>query len=366
MAVYFIYPQKDATIYSEENSMNTGLSEILDLSKSSSPTYPLYSAVGRALIQFDNTDINNTLNRYIGTSSYSASLRLFLANASAIPLNYDLQVYAISGAWDMGTGRITDEPIVSNGVTWKYSTANGNAWQNAAFAAGVTASFFTGSNPGGGVWYVNTLSTQSFDYRSSLDTCFDVTSTVKQFVSGTIVNNGFIIKNDSSIEFNPSYQYKLTYFSIDTNTIYPPLLELKWDDSVYVPNTSSMSMISGNSVITLGNNPGVFVPDSRVRINVNARDQYPARVFVTSSLFTINQFLPTSSFYSLVDIQTNNIIFDFDDNFTKISTDQNGSFFLMYMNGLEPERYYKLRIKVVSGPVVNIYDDNYYFKIEKR
>ena len=45
----------------------------------------------------------------------------------------------------------------------------------------------------------------------------------------------------------------MQYFSIDTHTIYPPTLEIKWDDSSY--NTGSLSVISNNNnVITLGNN----------------------------------------------------------------------------------------------------------------
>ena len=33
------------------------------------------------------------------------------------------------------------------------------------------------------------------------------------------------------------------------------------------------------------------------------------------------------------------------------------------MNGLEPERYYKILIKTVIGGSTIIFDDNYYFKV---
>jgi hypothetical protein len=33
------------------------------------------------------------------------------------------------------------------------------------------------------------------------------------------------------------------------------------------------------------------------------------------------------------------------------------------MNGLEPERYYKLLIKTIIGETTTILDNNYYFKV---
>lgn len=366
MAVYKIFPSKTATIYSENNTQNTGISEILDLSKVYSLNYPSYSAVGRALVQFDTDDINYALSNYIGSASFSSSLRIFNANATSIPLTYDLKVHAISGSWDQGTGRIDNVPITTNGVCWQYMTANPiSYWSSSSYAQGVTASFFLG-NPGGGTWYTSSIS-QSFDNNSDLDINFDVTSIVNQFVSGAINNNGFIIKNDSSIEFNPNYQYGLYYFSKNTNTIYPPCLELKWDDSVYNPNTgSTMAGNAWGTVISIGNNKGNYSPESIVRFNVNARDQYPQRTFVTSSLYTMNQYLPSSSYYQISDVDTENIIVTFDNNFTKISTDQNGSYFNLYMNGFEPERYYKIEIMIKNSGIISVYDNDYYFKVSKQ
>ena len=35
------------------------------------------------------------------------------------------------------------------------------------------------------------------------------------------------------------------------------------------------------------------------------------------------------------------------------------------MNGLEPERYYKILIQVNNGTSKQVYDNNYYFKVVK-
>ena len=58
------------------------------------------------------------------------------------------------------------------------------------------------------------------------------------------------------------------------------------------------------------------------------------------------------------------IVVDYDTTYTKISCDTSGSYFDIYMNGLEPERYYKLLFKteLSSGETV-ISDNNYYFKV---
>lgn len=366
MAVIKIFPQQDATIYTEFPTQNTGISEILDLTKGPSLNYPSYSSAARVLVKFADSDISGSISKYIGSSPFAATLKLYLTDAGSIPLLYDLEAYAISGSWDMGTGRIDNIPITTNGVSWQNRTASPvNMWSSGSFTAGVTSSFFSG-NPGGGNWYVSTRTTQSFDNRSDLDVHIDVSSIINQYASHSLINDGIIVKNDTLVEFDPNYAYSLHYFSIDTNTIYPPSLDLKWDDSVYTPNTGSMSQISSpNMVVSLGNNRGIYQKDNIVRFNVNVRDQYPQRSFVTSSIFTVNKYLPSSSYYCVRDIDTNNIIFDFDNNYTKISTDQNGSYFNLYMNGFEPERYYKLQIKTIIGGNTLVFDDNYYFKVNK-
>ena len=46
-----------------------------------------------------------------------------------------------------------------------------------------------------------------------------------------------------------------------------------------------------------------------------------------------------------------------------ISNDTTSSFFKLYMDGLEPDRYYKIQIKSTIDGGTYIYDDDYYFKV---
>jgi hypothetical protein len=51
----------------------------------------------------------------------------------------------------------------------------------------------------------------------------------------------------------------------------------------------------------------------------------------------------------LKDLKTNQMVVDFDTSYTKLSADSGSNYFKVYMDGLEPERYYQLMIKTTVG-----------------
>jgi hypothetical protein len=84
---------------------------------------------------------------------------------------------------------------------------------------------------------------------------------------------------------------------------------------------------------------------------------------MTSSVDTVNHYLPNGSLWALKDLDTNEFVIDFDSTHTKISCDPKSNYFDVYMTGLQPERYYKILIQTtVSGSTI-VKDDNYYFKV---
>lgn len=363
MAVLKIFPKKSATLYSYYPSKNTGIDEILDIS--------LYDNqidnrgdVSRAVIKFDTTDINDAFTNYIGTSSYSASLKLYLATAEEIPLEYTLLCYPISGAWDMGTGRSSTIPSSSNGVSW-VNRLNTNVtvnWLTSSFSANVTASFLSSS--GGGNWFYNHESTQSFTYSTVKDINFDITSAIRAIRTGSFTNEGFIIKHSSSLEFQTGSVFELKYFAGPTHTIYPPCLELKWNDFNYI--TGSGSVISNDRiVVTIANNKEIYSEDSIEKFRIHVRDRFPARSFQTSSVYLTNKFLTSSSYWGLKDVDSNEMVVDFDENFTKICADSTSNYFNVYMNGLQQERWYKILIKTNINNSQLILDNDYLFKISQ-
>ena len=374
MAVYKLFPYKDTSLYSMFPSMNTGIDPInqvsnLNFAVDSNPS------VARSLLAFDNTEIQNVLNNKV-TGNWDAHLRSYIATAQGVVEDSILEVFPIYDSWNMGTGTYLDEPITRDGSCWDSPQfGGGNAWNIGGPSLGYTSSFNPTYSPqGGGAWYASSSDgtitypiTQSFDPRSSKDLNITVTSMVEDWYSGSLNNNGFILKWENAIEFNTSklVQPVMQYYTVDTNTIYPPELEIRWDDSTWNTGSSSTTeLFQPNAFIELAENPGIFYSESINRFRLNCRPKYPARVWATSSLYTKQYYLPSgSAWYAIKDLDTDEYVVDFDTNYTRISADISSSYFDVYMNGLEPERYYKILIQVNSEGSTTVYDDDYYFKV---
>ena len=369
MAVYKIFPTQDATIYSLYPSKITGLDPIIE----STTNIDISGApqTSRFLVQFDSVEINDIINNKISGSQWQANFKGYASVLNGLNTTTILEFYLISGSWSMGTGKYNYSPEYSNGVSWAWKSYSGsNAWSINGFSSYVTASY-SGSS-GGGTWYTGSsnssvlpiYSTQSFEYFNSGDIDVDITNMVKAWYSGSIPNNGFIAKQAIEFILSEDYQIEMKFFSRDTNTIYPPQLEFKWRDYIFNTGSSTITALNTiNATVALDENPGVFYPESINKFRVNSRPTYPTRTFQTSSYFTKNYYLPTSSYFSIKDLDTNEVVIDFDDQYTQLSVDEQGSYFILYMNGLEPERYYKILIKTIINGSTLIFDDNYYFKI---
>ena len=379
MAVYKLFPSQDSTIYSFYPTMNTGIDSILEVGNLNINYNPV-PQVSRYLTKFDQSEIEDIIDNKVGEADFSSSLKNYIATAQGVIFDTELYIYPISGSWNNGSGTYLDSPFTENGVSWRYQYyLNSDSWATSGFNPYVTASFVAGYD-GGGTWYTgsddpnntNLEVTQSFTPRSHKDLNVNVTDIVKVWYSSSkniggytdIQNNGFIVKWEDAIEFNESeaIQPIMQFYSVDTNTIYPPVLEIKWDDSSF--ETGSLNEISTSDLfVSLDSNPGVFNLDSVNRFRLNVREQYPTRTFQTSSLYTTTKYLNSGSLYALKDLDTNEFVIDFDPEFTKISCDENGNYFDIFMNGLEPERNYKILIKTtISGSTI-IKDDKYYFKV---
>lgn len=380
MAVYKLFPIKDASIYSFYPVMNTGIDSIIEIGNLNVNFDPI-PQVFRFLTQFDQSEIEDIIDNKVGGTNFSSSLKCYIATAQGVVAQTDIEIYAISGSWNNGSGTYLDSPFTTNGVSWIYRTfENGTVWSPSDFSPYVTASY-SGSAVGGGTWYTgsnnpdhtNLTPTQSFDFRTTKDIDIDVSDIVKVWYSSSysiggytnIQNNGFLVKWEESVEFNSNdaVQPIMQFYSIDTNTIYPPCLEIKWNDQVF-DTGSLLPITTSNLFIGLDNNPGIFYQNSVNRFELNVREEFPARIFQTSSFYTNNKCLNSDSLYAVKDLDTNEFVIDFDAEFTKISCDPiKGNYFDIYMNGLEPERYYSILIQTtISGSTI-IKDDNYYFKI---
>jgi hypothetical protein len=362
MAVYKIFPEESATLYSFYPTKNTGLDEILELSTFLSTNNT--NEVSRILVKFPSDQITDIITNLVSGSNYDAYIKLYLANASSIPVNYTIYSHPISGSWEKGTGRLGNIPETTDGASWDFRNYDsGSPWFGVSFPTNTTGSY-SGTNTGGGLWYTASSyeSTQSFTPALTKDIELKVSNTVKAWFTSSINNEGFIIKHSPSLEFTSQSYFETKYFSNNTHTIYPPCLEIKWNDYIF---SSSLSVASNDKIVaTLDNNKNEYQQDSVQKFRVNVRDQYPTRSFSTSSVYLINKLLPVQSYYSIVDLDTKEIIVDYDTVYTKISADSIGNYFNIYVNGLEPERYYQILIKsIFTNKETIVLDDNYYFKV---
>jgi hypothetical protein len=397
MAVYKIFPTQDTTLYSAYPTMNTGLDAILEVSNKLGLDGNPEAA--RYLVQFDQNEISDIFSDKISGSQYNIYFKNFIAEAQGLNQNTSLEILPLAQSWNNGTGYYLDNPKETDGASWTYSNYSGSGpWNLTGFYSGSTGTIYYTSSyspiyggAGGGNWFFNNSGSlyvvvnyvvpnyianqspytgsanSSFGLRSTKDIEADVSTIVNNWLNNVIPNYGFIVKLTGSQEFNTSQYVQpiFKYYSVDTNTIYPPCLEFRWRDySTVLTGSATGSIINTVDLkMSLSENPGVFYPESKNRFYVNVSPLYPPRVYQTSSLFTNLNYLPTSSYYAIKDLATNEYVVNFDDNYTQISSNSHGNYFDVYMSGLEPERYYSILIKTNINGSTKIFDDNYYFKV---
>ena len=384
MAVYRIFPENDTFIYTEDIQGNAGRDEVLELGG-----YPI-AGVGqtsRMLFKFNTQEIQSAIDNKVAGNTFEAKLHVSLASAYELPSSYSINAYPVYQPWINGVGKFGDIPTDKSGVSWIYRTPQtvvdgapaGDRWllesnlhntQLSEMPAGVTGSYNSTYEGGGGNWYtgsngIDLESTQTFLLNDDNDIDINIATAVLQHYSESIANNGYILKLTDSLEFNTTASIRLKYYSSDTNTIYPPYLEFAWDDSVY--ETGSLSILtSSESVIELTNNKGKYVDEGKQRFRLKARPKYPTRTFTTSSAYATNYALPTASYWGLRDEFTEEMLIPFNTGSTKISCDANGPYFDIYMDGIQPERYYRVLIKTeIDGSTV-VVDNRDTFKVVRN
>ena len=349
MAVYRIFPEKDTTIWSEPNTLgiygNAGLDSVIEIG--GYPDSNLTGRTQRSLIQFKSTDITSTLNTKV-TGNWSSSLHLSLASASEIPTSYTLFAYPVSQSWTNGTGKRDDSPLNKTGVSWQHRGAQENAWN------ALGGDFITSSVSG----------SQTFNLDSDYDVDINVTSIVNSHYSSSIPNYGMVLKLEDTYENYTTASINLKYFGSNTHTIFPPYLEFKWDDSIY---SSSLSELS-TDIATVGikNHKEKYTDSDSARFRLSARPKYPIRSFTTSSIYLTEYKLPCASYWGIKDEYSGEMIVDFDTTFTKVSADNTSSYFDVYMDSLQPERFYRLLVKTTLNDSTIVLDDNNVFKVVRH
>lgn len=371
------YAERDASLYERFPDKNTGIDQILELTKNQSGSivdgrYRANTFNTRILIDFGSeidvltSDINTGKIPAIGNSAKSASVYLSLKSSDATDLlqKYNLEAFPISQSWTNGQGYSNDTPKTTIGTSWHYrDTSNGTYWDTTNSPSSGRLGLTETSN-GGGAWSTGSTyeASQSF-YNQVPDLRMNVTDIVDNWVKGNTTNYGFMVKRPYIDETSGESLGSIKFFGRESHTIFVPRLEVVWDNTVFT-NTSSAEIATDSYVPYFKNIKSEYRTSEIAKFRIGVRPEFPAKTYITTSFYLTGERLPTSSFYSIIDSVTNEPIIEYDTLGTKIDCDVNGSFFKLRMDSFMPERYYKIQLKIErdAGEDIQTYDD-FYFKV---
>ena len=95
---YFVTASKDASLYLQQPTQNTGRDEILEVSKT---YYGNLKDIARSVIKFDTTPLSQSIVSGDVTMS-AVDLILRDCESNEIPIDYTIYAYQVSQSWDMG------------------------------------------------------------------------------------------------------------------------------------------------------------------------------------------------------------------------------------------------------------------------
>jgi hypothetical protein len=356
MAYYFLTASKDATVYLQQPNQNTGLDEILEISKI---YYGNIKDVSHALIKFEMGFLSKSLSD--GSIKMSeCNLILKETKSSEIPLEYTIYANAVSGAWEMGKGTRFDN-VSTSGVTWNYREGDSKReWLENNFALSTTASI---NNGVGGTWWTGYETSQTFNYETA-DINMDVKSLAKSWMSGSIPNDGIILRHSISNESDTQDYGEIKVFSKETNTIYQPKIRIGWDDQSFV--TSSLSALTAEDIkIGITNFKKEYKIGSTPIIRIFGRELYPLKTF--SNVFSYNtiKYLPKTTYYQIKDFASDDIIIPFGE-YSKVSCDSDGNYIKPNFSNWEAGRVYKIEFKIEENGSNQYFDESLTFTLVKN
>ena len=374
--IYSITASADTTLYEKiqegpfSSSMNTGIDEILEVSKDMSGSLGLGPFNSRFIVKFDiplamysGSDTARTFNNPDGTKFTPpiTFAKIYSANKDeSLALDDKLEIKAVSQSWNMGIGRIGHKPQTSAGASWGYPlTYGGTQWVNNLGIEQLGCSTHSiAANPAIFASYTS-ASGANLDIRQDVS-YWTAKMTMSSGVYGLdrIKNHGFLIKRPDSVETGIYKQGSFKYYSTETHTIYQPRLEFCWDDSKFT--TGSLSELSTDDpssiFLYLKNNRADYKIGEKAKFRIIGREKYPVKTYGSTSTELSVKYIPSgSAFYSVKDLRTGETVIPYDDTFTKISCDSKGNYFEAFTSNLSPERYYQIEIKLkASGSTTDI------------
>lgn len=367
--IWSIPALQDATIYEGDQYRNTGLDEILEIKAGVNALTNDFEEA-RTLIKFDISDLSSILSKNnITINDVTASLIMYTVQASELPKDYVLKVYNVGDSWINGSGYntypdgIVTSTYESDGVTWNsVGGLNTNTWVSASNSS--NSSMIYTSNAGGGD-YTGSIISQSFNFKKNDNININVTDIVKSWYTGSLNNNGFLLRfNTSSTDNFQTGMSTIQLYSSETHTVYQPQLYIGWNASTYNIASASIASYTDNPVIYPISARGEYMQGTRARILLGARPRYPRKQFTQNTEYASTIALPSASYYQIKDAHSNEIVIPYSSN-TRVSSDASSSYFDFYTTMLYPERFYKFEFMVDYGSnlIDYISSNDFIFKV---
>lgn len=337
---------KDTSIYQAYPNNNAGLDEILEIGKlTNADTFNAKydTASVRALIHFELPTTESVPNN----AKYYVNLRL--ANATEIKRTQKILVYKVSSSWVEGSGYFYQNiKNVKDGATWRQLDGY-TSW----------------SMYGGDFLTASISSSISLDSYPIQDLKIDVTDILQPLVSQSLQNTfyGLGLQFPTVDEDDKYNEGNLKVFSTQTHTVHQPSLEIAWDSQTFITGTILRPIPQEINVKLLPKNlQSSYMRGDISRINLVVRDEYPLRSFDSTLRYKNKYYLPSSSYYSIVDVQSNVTIIPFD-TYSKINCDTSGSYIILDTSPLYRGRYYSIKFKVSTGTYTKTIDPELQFSI---
>lgn len=321
--IYLVTASKDASVYELTPSKNTGLDEILTISKAYTSLDE--SDIARTFIHFDI----DSLPSYVTASS--TTLSLHLTQPSELPLNFSIYAYPVTASWDMGIGT-WPEDINTDGINWSDQP---------------------------GVNYTISAS-KDFVYRSLDDLEIDIKSLYNYWTGSA--NYGLRLSHTGSVETSSLNYGYLKYYSKETNTYQQPYLKIGWDDQSYA--TGSLSVVSDIEIVVKTKElKSEYLGGKLSKIRLVVREKYPIKSFSRGFAYASSSALPQTSYYSITDVITKNTIIGFSE-YTKISCDTTGSYIKFDTTNYPTNRPLRFIFMVNRDGIYEYYEDDLTFMIK--
>ena len=259
--------------------------------------------LSRILIKFPITDISTdrTNGNIPASGSVSFYLRMYnAAHSKTVPVDYKLNVLAISQSWQEGVGLDLESyknlTLGNEGANW-MSASNTTYWTDNA-----------GTLLGGGSYLTGNSDTETFLLTQSFTTGLenvdlDVTTIVEQWIGGAYSNYGF------GVYLSASYEAYESGSADDTTSRTPGDLALDADDTtqsvIYNPSGSTKSYYTKRF---FGRGTEFFFKKPTIEARWNSQEADDrGNFFFSSSLAPADKNLNTIYFYNYIDGQLTNI-----------------------------------------------------------